>query len=43
MKNKHLTSSDRIEIELGLKQNKSLTDIANIVDKSVGAIRNEMK
>ena len=43
MKNKHLTSSDRIEIELGLKQNKSLTDIANVVDKSVGAIRNEIK
>ena len=43
MKNKHLTYSERIEIESGLKQNKSLTEIANVIDKSVGTVRYEIK
>lgn len=43
MKKKHLDASDRIEIEAGLKLGKSLTDIANKVDKTVSAIRSEIK
>ncbi len=43
MKSKHLTISDRIEIESGLKQDKTLTQIATALDKSVSAIRQEIK
>ena len=42
MKGKHLTASDRIEIECGLKQGKSFTEISSVVDKTISTIRNEI-
>lgn len=43
IKNKHLTIDDRIEIEAGLRQRKSLTDISNVIDKAEGTVRYEIK
>ena len=42
-KNKHLTYEDRTNIESGLNNNKSLKEIATIIDKNVSTIEKEIK
>ena len=43
IKNKHLTPSDRAEIEIGLKLKKSLTEIGRNIGKSSNTIKHEIK
>ena len=39
MKNKHLSATDRKDIEAGLNKNKTLTEIANSIDKSYNTVK----
>ena len=43
MKHKHLTLSDRIEIELGITQGFSFRKIASIIEKDPSTISKEIK
>ena len=43
MKHKHLTLSDRIEIELGITQGSSFRMIASIIEKDPSTISKEIK
>ena len=42
MKNKHLSATDRKDIEAGLNKNKTLTEIANSIDKSYNTVKYEI-
>ncbi len=43
MKNKHLSFDDRLEIEKGLKENKSFKAIGNIINKDCTTVSKEIK
>ena len=43
MKNKHLSFDDRLEIEKGLKENKSFKAIGTIINKDCTTISKEIK
>ena len=43
MKHKHLTLSDRIEIELGITQGSSFRKIASIIEKDPSTVSKEIK
>ena len=43
MKNKHLSFDDRLEIEKGLKENKSFKAIGNIINKDCTTVAKEIK
>ena len=43
MKHKHLTLSDRIEIELGITQGFSFRKIASIIEKDPSTVSKEIK
>lgn len=43
MKNKHLSYDERLNIEKGLKENKSFKEIANIVNKNCTTISREIR
>jgi len=43
MKHKHLTLSDRIEIELGITQGFSFRKIASIIEKNPSTVSKEIK
>lgn len=43
MKNKHLSFDDRLEIEKGLKENKSFKAIGTIINKDCITISKEIK
>lgn len=43
MKNKHLSFDDRLEIEKGLKENKSFKEIAKIIGKDCTTVSKEIK
>ena len=43
MKNKHLSFDDRLEIEKGLKQNKSFKEISLIIGKECTTVSKEIR
>lgn len=43
LRNCHMTLEDRIEIESGLRNKESLSNIARVIDKDVGTVRKEIK